>query len=118
MPSETSTTSHIAECVYFIDTADGKYVKIGYTNNLSARIHDIGRYIAYPIVLRGWLPGGRMAEGMLHYKFREFRSFGEWFFRSTYFDGLVDKLLLGLEPIEDPVVPLVNGRRQWLITRL
>lgn len=96
------------ECVYFIDTADGRFVKIGYSRNISTRFSDLKVSSPHPLTLRGWVYGGRKLESALHTRFRYLRSNGEWFKRTAAFDEYVESLNLN-EPAEIPTSePLVS----------
>ena len=65
-------------CVYFIETHDGAFVKIGYSIDLPQRFDQLG--VMMPgLRLIGYVPGTRRMEGRLHRRFDAHRERGEWF---------------------------------------
>jgi Meiotically up-regulated gene 113 len=67
--------------VYFIETTDGAFVKIGYSRAPQTRLSQLGtlRPGNFAIRIIGYLPGTRRTESWLHAKFAEDRDSGEWF---------------------------------------
>jgi hypothetical protein len=67
--------------VYFVETADGQYVKIGYSKHPRRRFSQFGTLRPGPFALRliGSFPGSPKTERWLHEKFQEDRDNGEWF---------------------------------------
>ena len=67
--------------VYFIETHDGKFVKIGFSTRVFSRFSELGtlRPSDYALRLIGCFPASQSTEKWLHQKFAEFRDNGEWF---------------------------------------
>lgn len=63
--------------VYFIEGAG--LIKIGSTLNIQSRFRSIRGSSPVPVKLIGTIPGGGPLEGLLHAKFAQHRSHGEWF---------------------------------------
>lgn len=63
--------------VYFIEGAG--LIKIGSTLNIASRFRSIRGSSPVPVSLIGTIPGGGPLEGLLHAKFAEHHSHGEWF---------------------------------------
>ena len=66
--------------IYFItEDNNTKYVKIGYTNNLSRRLREL--QIGNPRKLSVYfvMKGNKQAELELHKAFKDYRGIGEWF---------------------------------------
>ena len=67
-------------CVYFIETDNKAYLKIGYTASLDKRMKQIeGTLRPTPIRLLGYLRGNRATEAWMHAAFAGLRERGEWF---------------------------------------
>lgn len=83
--------------VYFVETQDGQFIKIGHSRRPRVRMGELRA--AQPGALRmiGCVSGTEQIESWLHQLFREDRDHGEWF-RSS--DRLRD--LLGLLPLSAP----------------
>ena len=65
--------------VYFIQSPDGEFVKIGYTAGpVMVRFKQIGS-LQPGLKVLGYIPGTRQTEAWLHEKFVALRSTGEWF---------------------------------------
>jgi hypothetical protein len=78
-------------CVYFIETNDGAFVKIGYSIDVPRRFDEIG--VLLPgLRLIGHMPGARMTETWLHRKFKGSRERGEWFRSSEELRALISAL--------------------------
>ena len=76
--------------VYFIATADRRYVKIGYTTNMTRRLRDVQVGNPEPLELLGTLDGTKDDEKRLHHDWRRLRVEGEWF-------RLTDELAYSIE---------------------
>lgn len=63
--------------VYVIECAG--VFKIGTTTNLATRLRTIGSMCPMPVRLVAKMHGGRQTEMLLHDRFRERHSHGEWF---------------------------------------
>ncbi len=80
-------------CVYFADTVDGRFTKIGYSTNLKTRLVSLRTSSALKLSLRGSIPGTRAAEMALHSQFSKCRAKGEWFRRTPELDATITDLL-------------------------
>jgi DNA-binding XRE family transcriptional regulator len=71
--------------LYFIK--NGRYVKIGHTNNIKLRLSDL--QVANPerLSVIGLIEGSRNDEAELHNKFKHLSAGGEWFY---YTEELID----------------------------
>lgn len=87
-------------CVYFIETWDGAFVKIGFSTNVPRRYEQIGVLLPR-LRLIGHIPASRATEGWLHYKFRGLRDRGEWFRRTEELRAFIAMLGV-IEPPEAP----------------
>jgi hypothetical protein len=67
--------------VYFIETAEGEFVKIGYSRLVFSRLSQLGtlRPTNFNFRLLGCIPGTLQTEKWLHDKFAADRDAGEWF---------------------------------------
>lgn len=67
--------------VYFIETEDGQFVKIGYSTRPYRRLSQLGtlRPGNHALRLIGWMPGTIQTERWLQGKFTADRDNGEWF---------------------------------------
>ena len=67
--------------VYFVETLDGRFIKIGYSTRPRRRFSEFGTLRPGPFALRliGSFPGSLKTERWLHEKFQEDRDNGEWF---------------------------------------
>lgn len=65
--------------VYFIETEDGKFVKIGYSIHPYRRLNELGTSRPIDLRLIGWMPGTFETERWLHHKFASIQERGEWF---------------------------------------
>lgn len=65
--------------IYFIQTADNRYVKIGTAEDPIKRLAGIQTSMPYKIRLIGVMLGDYALESTLHHKFRSTRVRGEWF---------------------------------------
>lgn len=63
--------------VYFVETEDGQFVKIGFSITPVRRLSQLGTLM--PVRLIGCFPGSRGTEVWLHRKFASERTTGEWF---------------------------------------
>jgi len=104
--------------VYFAETADGRFVKIGYTNNVNRRISELN--VSRPgeshLRLIASIPGTFGTERQFHSLFSEDHDTGEWFRKSEKLTQLT--ALLGLagsteEPVSNKTtIRYVDGMRQ------
>jgi hypothetical protein len=70
--------------VYFIETEDGHFIKIGFSKHVQIRMSQLGTLRPASFALRpiGSMPAGPQVERWLHEVFAKHRDNGEWF-RST-----------------------------------
>lgn len=84
--------------VYFIESGPGGPVKIGYTNDVAARMADLQGGNPVPLRLLAAVHGTQRTERFLHTVYLQGNLRGEWFARDT--PGLNDLLAL-LGPLAD-----------------
>jgi hypothetical protein len=65
--------------VYFVQTAGGGLIKIGFTTNLEARVRDLQTSSPVALCVLATLSGGESLEAELHERFASYRKHGEWF---------------------------------------
>lgn len=70
--------------IYFIQTADNQFVKIGVTEDPIRRMAGLQTSTPYTLKLLAVMPGGREEESAIHLRFRRYAVRGEWF--RTAFD--------------------------------
>ena len=70
--------AHMKEYVYFIRDEDG-YVKIGKARNVKTRLSQLQTSSRQELTLLKPVPGGHVAERILHAKFSHIHVRGEWF---------------------------------------
>jgi hypothetical protein len=99
-------------CVYFCETHDGQFVKIGYSTSLRSRFGQIERTLRpSPIRLLGYIPGSRATELWIHQRFAQHRERGEWFrYGADIREFIVFMRLLQLGPKPARKVRCVRGR--------
>jgi hypothetical protein len=96
-------------CVYFIETHDGAFVKIGYSIHVPRRFDEIG--VLLPgLRLIGHMPGTMATERWLHGKFAMDRERGEWFRHTDEVRRFIS--VLGLIPAAapEPIVEAIKPR--------
>jgi DNA-binding CsgD family transcriptional regulator len=83
--------------IYFIETEDRQFVKIGYSANPYRRQQTLGtlRPGNFALRLLGCIPGTVQTEQWLHSKFSADRDNGEWFRASPSLIQFIDSLGLG-----------------------
>lgn len=65
--------------IYFIQTADNRFIKIGKADDPAKRIASIQTSLPQRIKLIATIPGGHEQEKALHHRFASLRTRGEWF---------------------------------------
>src|SRR5262249_6220084 len=67
--------------VYFVETKDKQYIKIGFSVRPMTRLSELGtlRPSGFALSLIGCIPGSPETERWLHHKFAHLRDNGEWF---------------------------------------
>ena len=75
--------------VYFVQSTHGGPIKIGFSNNVTARLRDLQHGSPLPLVVLATTPGARTEEAALHDRYRYSRMHGEWFAPS---DDLLDHI--------------------------
>ena len=86
--------------IYFIETHDGTFIKIGYSRNVSNRFHEIGLLMP-GLRLIGYMSGTLTTERSLHAVFSADRERGEWFRRSAVIDTFIANAHLSELPRQD-----------------
>lgn len=94
--------------VYFIETPDSQYVKIGFSRKPTRRLSQLGTIM--PVRLIGTFPATFETESWLHRKFAAFHETGEWF-RSTPELRLFIETI-GVDPPPPPAAPYVKKARR------
>jgi hypothetical protein len=86
--------------VYFIETEDRAYVKIGFSMDVRKRLATL--QIAYPCVFRllGWMPGDLKTEKRLHHTLAQHRHNGEWFRNNKDVRAAIESFTLHREPLD------------------
>jgi len=86
--------------VYFIETEDSAYVKIGFSRDVRKRLATL--QIAYPCVFRllGWIPGDLKTERRLHRTLAQHRHNGEWFRNNKDVRKAIESFTLHREPLD------------------
>jgi hypothetical protein len=81
--------------VYFVETADGQHVKIGFSMRPRQRFSEFGtlRPSTFAIRLLGSFPASRKTETWLHEKFASARDNGEWFHKTPELKRLIAALI-------------------------
>ncbi len=73
--------------IYFLETSDGKYIKIGFSNNPVRRLWE--QKLAARLI--GFVPGTREVEQWLHKRFAsDLAHRKEWFHRSSRLEMCID----------------------------
>lgn len=65
--------------IYFLESHDGRMVKIGTSASGVDRIRNLRSMNAHPLTLRAWLPGSSRVESQWHQRWDAERDHGEWF---------------------------------------
>jgi hypothetical protein len=87
--------------IYFFETEDSQYVKIGYASKVSRRMAQISTLV--PMRMIGYFPGSYATESWLHQKFAGDWHTGEWFRSSSELREFVQMMgLLTVPPEPDP----------------
>ncbi len=89
--------------VYFIETEDGRFVKIGDSMRPNLRVGQLGTSSIQRLRLIGWMPGSLQTERWLHAKFSSDRDKGEWFRDSEPLRQFIGALGL-IRPVAESVV--------------
>jgi hypothetical protein len=87
--------------VYFFETEDGQFVKIGFSVNVSQRMGQIATLV--PMRMIGYFPGSRETESWLHQKFSANWHTGEWFRSSVELRQFIQMMGLLTAPPELPL---------------
>ena len=82
--------------VYFVETTDGRFIKIGFSTNVKTRMSQLGtlRPSSFSFRLIGSFPASQETERWLHQQFAEDRDRGEWFRSSDRLRQLITCLRL------------------------
>lgn len=65
--------------IYFVQTADNQYIKIGYAGDVQKRLGSLQTGNPNALKLVGTQPGEQATERQLHQRFGRLRAQGEWF---------------------------------------
>lgn len=65
--------------IYFAQTSDNQYIKIGKTDDVQKRLSGLQTGTPHTLKLLATMPGGHDEERMLHQRFAGIRARGEWF---------------------------------------
>lgn len=95
--------------VYFIATADQRFVKIGWSTNVEERWRQIQGVHPEPLVLVGVLPGAPRLEAEWHWRFPYLRTIGEWFRLEEDLDLAIHKALFDQEEREEQEMEELAG---------
>lgn len=66
--------------IYFIQTADNQYIKIGKADNPAKRIAELQTGAPLRLKILATMPGGHEIERAIHQRFSHLRTQGEWFY--------------------------------------
>jgi hypothetical protein len=109
--------------VYFVQPIDGGPVKVGYSDDVAARVRQLEFRYGRPFVLLGTLPGGREEEKSIHDQFSHLRIGRTEQFRpaSDLMEFIGKPLFVNASPVElmEPVKSLITMRcreefRAWV----
>jgi|SRR5215471_10449146 len=91
--------------IYFIETDDARFIKIGFSVKVIRRMAELGTIM--PIRLIGCFPGSMHTERWLHRKFAADHKDGEWFHSTPALRDFIDMLGL-MQPMElaEPPAPV------------
>lgn len=80
--------------IYFIETEDGNFIKIGFSKQVIVRLSQLGTLRPGHFSLRvvGSMPGSIAIEKWLHERFAEERDNGEWFKRTPRLSAFIDSI--------------------------
>ncbi len=104
--------------VYFVETVDGAFVKIGYSKRVYGRLSELStlRPGNFAIRMIGYFPGTVQTEAWLHVKFSADRDNGEWFRSTEILRGFIASMGL-IEPVVRVATP-VRQRRPHKLKRV
>lgn len=89
--------------IYFIETQDGQYIKIGFSRKAVRRLGQLGTIM--PVRLLGYFPGSISTERWLQSKFANQWNKGEWFKSSEELRGFIAVMDLIQPKEEDAIRP-------------
>jgi hypothetical protein len=77
--------------IYFVETEDAQYVKIGFSRRVKMRMSELGtlRPGSFSLRLLGSVPGTIETERWMHQRFAEDRDNGEWFRQSRDLNAFI-----------------------------
>jgi len=78
--------------VYFVESGDGEYLKIGYSLNPQKRVLALTTASCKKLNVIGWMPGSRALEYAIHEEFAAVRNNGEWFEGSSLLKQFINLL--------------------------
>lgn len=96
--SAIKTAASVPPCgfVYFFETMDGQYIKIGHSTSPTKRLHGLQtlRPKIFELHPLGWLPGTRNDEARFHRQFAADRVEGEYFKKTERLMNFIQSLPL------------------------
>ena len=103
---------YVGPKVYFIEGAG--MVKIGLSENPESRLMDLRNHSPVPLTLVGAIRGSADLEQLLHGRFRELRSHGEWFFHRADLVEMTESVrrAAGIEDATETVMSLLGIPRK------
>jgi len=89
--------------IYFIQTADNQYVKVGKADNPAKRLLELQTAAPQKLKLLATLAGGHEQERAIHQRFEHLRARGEWFYATPdLVSYAVSSNALKAAPIDTP----------------
>lgn len=93
--------------IYFIETENGQYVKIGFSFRPVRRLGQLGTLM--PVRLVGCFPGSKSTERWLHARFAPNRRIGEWFSSTPELRLFI--VTVGMVKPKQPTLPRIKENR-------
>lgn len=95
--------------IYFITTEDNKFIKIGYTKNLKARLSNIQTGCPYTLTVLRTVRENISLEKTIHQELYRYHVRGEWFsYNKEVSDYISNVLDTSIEPTYPKYDPSVN----------
>jgi hypothetical protein len=98
--------------IYFVQHPADRYVKIGQTSDLHARLPRLCKEYGAELVVLGVMEGGRQEEKALHEEFAKLRRFGEWY---TPGEKLLTFIQIHTTPLTEMESPSSSPRNDALL---
>lgn len=106
--------------VYFVETADHEFIKIGYSKEPLRRLSELGplRPTTFALCLIGHFPASQATEQWLHQKFAKYRDKGEWFRSCDELRRFIETLgLVPPEPERERKIAPQRKREREIVPR-